>query len=160
MPSLLGEAHDVDDLHGMDLAERAGRHREVLADHGDQAAVDIAGADHHAVARHGLSRHVEMLGSMMRVNAGFLERVRLAERFDAFARIHQALFPTGGQLLMSAPGADRRPAFAQLLDEFPIKAHGRPSPPTASCYRTFQQMFGGSRCGNAHSLFLMLQNRA
>src|SRR2546422_4898217 len=46
-----GEVHDLADLLGVRLGERAAEHREVLREHVHQPAVDPTGARHHAVAQ-------------------------------------------------------------------------------------------------------------
>src|SRR2546422_6065054 len=71
-----GEVHDLADLLGVRLGERAAEHREVLREHVHQPAVDPTGARHHAVAQVLLVREPEVRGAVRH------EPVQLHERPD------------------------------------------------------------------------------
>ena len=86
----------------MHLAERAGGDGEVLAEGGDRAAADIAGADHDAVGRKVFLRRGAGLCDAADVHADFLEGAFLEQRGETFARRHLALLVTGAGLLLAA----------------------------------------------------------
>ena len=113
--------HDLADLFGMGFAERAAEHREVLAEHEHQSAVDRAVAGHHAVTGGLLLRHAEVDAAVLDEHVPFLERAFVAQDVDPFAR---------GQLALAVLGLDPPIAAAlagsaaHLLQPFQDFAHG------------------------------------
>ena len=78
--------HDLADLLGMGLGERAPEDREILAEHEDQPAVDGAVARHHAVAGDPVGGHPEVGAAVLDEQVPFLERALVEQDFQALAR--------------------------------------------------------------------------
>ena len=78
--------HDLADLLGMRLRERAAEHREVLAEDEHQAAVDRARAGDHAIARDALLGHAELGAAVLDEGVDLLERALVEQQVQALAR--------------------------------------------------------------------------
>jgi XRE family transcriptional regulator, fatty acid utilization regulator len=109
-----GHVHDLADLLGMGLRQRAAEHREVLAEDIDDAAVDRAPAGHHAVA--GVMRllHAEIGAAVRDEHVELLEGAVVEQDLDALA---------GGQLALRVLrrdplGAAAEPRLAATILEF------------------------------------------
>ena len=94
---LHGLVHDLADLLGMGLAQRAAEDGEVLAEDEDQPAVDRAMAGHHPVARDLLLGHAEIRAAMLDEHVPFLEGAGIQQQLDALA---------GGQPALGMLGLD------------------------------------------------------
>ncbi len=80
-----GDVHDLDDLGGVGLGERAAEDGEVLREDEDDAAVDAAVAGDEAVAGDALLGHAEVGGAMGDELVGLLEGAFVEEEVDALA---------------------------------------------------------------------------
>src|SRR3546814_16851910 len=69
--------HDLADLLGVRLRERAAEHREVLAEHEDQPPVDGAVASHHAVAGDFLLLHAEVEAAVLDIHVPQIGRAHV-----------------------------------------------------------------------------------
>ena len=78
--------HDLADLLGVRLRQRAAEHREVLAEHEHQPAVDGAVAGDHAVTGHPAFGHAEVGAAVLDEHVPFLERAGVEQHFEALAR--------------------------------------------------------------------------
>src|SRR3546814_11698507 len=83
--------HDLADLLGVRLRERAAEHREVLAEHEDQPPVDGAVASHHAVAGDFLLLHAEVEAAVLDIHVPLLEGALVEQDLQALARGQLAL---------------------------------------------------------------------
>ena len=83
--------HDLADLLGVRLGERAAEHREVLAEHEHEPAVDGAVSGDHAVAGHPPFRHAEVDAAVLDEHVPFLERAGVEQHLDPLARGQAAL---------------------------------------------------------------------
>ena len=113
--------HHLADLLGMGFGEGAAKHREVLAEHEHQPAVDHAVADHHAIARDLLILHAEVDAAVLDEHVPFLERAFVEQQLDALARRQLALFVLGVDALL--PAAQAR-EFALSFQLFNDVVHG------------------------------------
>src|SRR3546814_12825251 len=75
--------HDLADLLGVRLRERAAEHREVLAEHEDQPPVDGAVASHHAVAGDFLLLHAEVEAAVLDIHVPLLEGALVEQDLQA-----------------------------------------------------------------------------
>ena len=83
--------HDLADLLGVGLGERAAEHREVLAEHEHQPAVDGPVAGDHAVAGHAPIGHAEVDAAVLDEHVPLLERAGIEQHLDPLARGQAAL---------------------------------------------------------------------
>ena len=89
--------HDLADLLGVRLRERAAEDREVLREDEDRAAVDRAVAGDDAVAGHRLAGHVEVGAAVLDEHVPLLEAALVEQQLDALA---------GGELALGVVGVD------------------------------------------------------
>ncbi len=80
------EVHDLADLLGEHLAERAAEDARVVGEEEDLAAVDGSVAGHHAIAGDLLLPHPERFGAMDGEGVELGERPRVDEQLDPLAR--------------------------------------------------------------------------
>ena len=118
-----GVVHDLADLLGVGLGERAAEHREVLAKDEDEAAVDGAGTRHHAVAGDALSGHAELGAAVLDEGVDLLERAGIEQKLQALARGQLAALVLGGDALGPAAHASRLALGLELVQDV---AHARP----------------------------------
>ncbi len=85
-PELEGEVHDLADLLGVRLGERAAEHREVLREDGDLAALDAAEPGDDAVAGDALALHAEVVAAVHDEAVHLLERTGVEEQVEPLAR--------------------------------------------------------------------------
>ena len=78
--------HDLADLLGMRLRERAAKHREVLAEDKNQPAVDRAVAGDDAVARDLLLADAEIMAAVLDKHVPLLERAGIEQDIEPLAR--------------------------------------------------------------------------
>ena len=78
--------HDLADLLGVRLGERAAEHREVLTEHEHEPAVDGAVAGDHAVTGHAPLGHAEVDAAVLDEHVPFLERAGIEQHLDPLAR--------------------------------------------------------------------------
>ena len=109
-----GELHQLDDLVGVHLAQRAGRDGEVLAERGHRPAVHVAGAGDHAVGGIHLLVGAEGATGVADVHADFLEGARLEQRAQPVAGGEQPLGVALVDLLLATAKLDGAAAAAQL----------------------------------------------
>ena len=107
--------HQRHDLLGVHLAERAADDGEILAEGGDDATADVAGADHDAVGRQHFRLHAEVAGRMLDMGALFLEGALLEQRVEPVARGHQAFCVARRELVGAAAFENRFAASAHVL---------------------------------------------
>ena len=110
--------HDLADLLGMRLGQRAAEHREVLREDEHHAAVDGAVAGHHAVAGDLAVGHAEIDAAVLLEHVPFFEGAVVEQQFDALARRQLALGVLGVDALLAAAEAGLLALFVQLLDDF------------------------------------------
>ena len=79
------QVHDLHDLGGVGLRERAAEHREVLREGVDEAAVDAPVPGDDAVAGHDLLLHAEIAAAVRDELVDLLERAGVEEQLDALA---------------------------------------------------------------------------
>src|SRR6185437_4553765 len=116
--------HDLADLLGMGLGERAAEDGEILAEDEDEAAVDRAIAGDDAIARYLLLGHAEIRRAMLDEHVPFLEAAGIEQHVEPLARRQLALAVLRRYALRPAAGPCRRP----LLIELPQNVlHGRGS---------------------------------
>ena len=116
---LHGLVHDLADLLGMGLAQRAAEDGEVLAEDEDQPAVDGAMAGHHPIARDLLLGHAEIRAAMLDEHVPFLEGAGIQQQLDALPGGQPSLGMLGLDALDAAAGARRRPFILKSLENFP-----------------------------------------
>ena len=85
-PDFHGLVHDLADLLGVGLGQRAAEHREVLAEDEHHAAVDRAVARDDAVAEDLVLLHAEVGAAVLDERVPFLEAALIEQQLDAFAR--------------------------------------------------------------------------
>ena len=102
------QVHDLADLGGVGLGQRAAEHREVLREDVDDAAVDAAVAGDDAVAGDHLLVHAEVAAAMGDQLVDLLERAGIEQQLHALARGQLALL-----VLLRAAAPRRRPASAR-----------------------------------------------
>ena len=78
--------HDLDDLGGVGLGQRAPEHREVLGEGVDQPSLDPPAPRDDAVAGHDLVFHAEVAAAVRDELVHLLEGARIEEAVDALAR--------------------------------------------------------------------------
>jgi hypothetical protein len=81
----LGQVHDLVDLLGIDLAQRAAEEGEVLGEHEDLAAVDRAPAGDHSVGQGPVVLDPEAVGPMAGEHVELDERARVEQPLETFA---------------------------------------------------------------------------
>ncbi len=118
--------HDLADLLGVRLGERAAEDREVLAEDEHQPAVDRAVAGDDAVARDLLVGHAEVRAAVLDEHVPFLEGARVEQQLDALARGELALRVLRVDALLAAAQARRGALVVELLDDV---VHRSPSFP-------------------------------
>ena len=94
-----GGVHDLDDLGGVGLGERAAEDGEVLGEDEDDAALDAAVAGDEAVAGDSLVGHAEVGGSVGYEFVGLFEGAFVEEEVDALAGGELAGFGLAGAAL-------------------------------------------------------------
>ena len=109
---LHGVIHDLADLLGVRLGERAAEDREILAEDEHHPAVDRAVAGDHAVARHGLLVHAEVVAAVPLEHVPFLERIGVEQELDALAGGELALGVLRVDALLAAPQAGSAARFS------------------------------------------------
>src|SRR5690606_15452912 len=110
-PVLHGEVHDLANLLGMGLAQRAAEHGEILAEDVDHAAVDRAPAGYYAVAGDHRVGHAEIGRAVSDEHVVFFKAARIEQDVQAFAGRQlalamlcvDALFPTPQAGFFTAP---------------------------------------------------------
>ncbi len=105
--------HDLADLLGVRLAERAAEHGEILAEHKDQLAVDRAVAGDDAVARDLLLAHAEILAAVLDEHVPFLEGVGVEQDFERSRAVSLPLACCASIRRLPAAGARRRALFVE-----------------------------------------------
>ena len=80
------QVHDLADLLGVRLGQRAAEHREVLAEDEDEPAVDRAVAGHDAVAEESLVVESELARPLRDERVELHERARIEQQVEALAR--------------------------------------------------------------------------
>ena len=112
-PDLHREIHDLADLLGVRLGQRAAEDREVLAVDEHQATVDGAVTRDHAVAEDALPVEPELRRAVRDERVELDERVRVQQQVQSFARRQLAR----GVLALGPLRSPTRPGFrAQLLE--------------------------------------------
>ena len=114
--------HDLADLLGVRLGQRAAEHREVLAEHEHQAAVDGAGAGHHAIARDALLGHAELGAAMLDEHVDLLERAEVEQQLQPLARRQLAALVLGGDAPRAATELRRRALGVEPLQNLPHRS--------------------------------------
>ena len=117
--------HDLADLLGMRLAQRAAEHGEILAEDEDQAAVDRAVAGDDAVARDFLLVHAEIVAAMLDEHVPFLEGAGVEQQLEPLARGELALGVLRLDAPLAAAGARRRALFLQAFENI-VHSASRP----------------------------------
>ena len=96
---LHGLVHDLANLLGMRLRQRAAVHGEILAEHKNQAPVDHPVTGHHTVAGDCVLGHAEIGAAVLDEHVPFFEGTFIEQNLQAFARGELAL----GVLRVNAP---------------------------------------------------------
>ena len=96
------EVHDLHDLGGVGLGERAAEHGEVLRERVDRAAVDASVAGHDAVAGDDLVLHAEVAAAVRDELVDLVEAAGIEQEVDALARGQLAGGLMAAQALLSA----------------------------------------------------------
>jgi hypothetical protein len=112
-PVLEGQVHDLADLLGEDLAERATEDREVLREEEDLAAEDRAVAGDDSVPVRAAIHHPEVRLAMADVSVQLDERAWITQLLGAFPGEELTLFAAARHGLLAA-GMQRR--SSQLLE--------------------------------------------
>jgi hypothetical protein len=118
-----GLVHDLTDFLGVGLGQGTAEHGEILAKDEDQAAVDGAVADHHAVAGHLVLAHAEVAAAMLDEHVPLLEGAFVEQNLDALAGGELALLVLRLDPARAAAGAGPFALFLELADDV---LHGRP----------------------------------
>ena len=120
-PVLHGHVLELHDLLGVRLGERPAEHREVLAEHVDEAPVDRPVPGDHAVPQHLLVRQPEIRRAMRDEAIQLHEGVRVHEEVDPLARRQLAARVLRGDARLPAPLL--RPA-AELFQSLQLVVDG------------------------------------
>ena len=123
-PTRIASVHDLDDLGGVGLRQRAAEHREVLGEDEHQPAFDASVAGDEAVAVILLLVHAEVGAAMGDELVGLFEGAFVEQELDALARRHLALLVLACAAFFASAGFGQRVAalqFGQLL----FQVHGR-----------------------------------
>ena len=107
--------HDLDDLGGVGLRQRAAEDGEVLGEDKDQAAFDASVAGDKPVAENDLLAHAEVGGAMGDKLVGLLEAALIEQKLDAFAGGHFAEFVFARTPFFAAA------SFGQLVAQFQLR---------------------------------------
>ncbi len=91
-PDLDREIHDLADLGGIGLGQRAAEDGEILGEDEDRPSIDPAVAGDDAVARRGAVSHAEIGTAVLDERVGLLEAALVEKLFDALAGRQLALF--------------------------------------------------------------------
>ena len=121
---LHGLVHDLADLLGVGLGQRAAEHCEVLTEDEYQAAVDHAVAGDHAVARHLVVLHAKVRAAVLHEHVPFFKGAVVQQQLNALAGGELALFVLGVDALLAPAQAGKFALFLQLVQDV---LHGRPS---------------------------------
>ena len=122
------QVHDLDDLGGVGLRERAAEDGEVLREGVGEAAVDAAVAGDDAVAGHDLLGHAEVAAAVGDELVDLLEGAGVEQQLDALARGQLAGVALPAQPLLAA--AQLGPALKVVSSESDKSI--RPWPPAPS----------------------------
>ena len=137
-PFCTGQVHEVADLAGVGLGERAAEDGEVLGEHVDEPSIDVPEAGHHAVAGDLLLLHAEVGAAVGDEDAQFLKGAgveqetrsapgRSTGRSRASSRRAPGRRPVG---LLPCAGAalrgDSSCSWRRSLDSGPRPVNGRP----------------------------------
>ena len=117
--------HDLADLLGMRLAERAAKNREILAEDKDQPAVHRAVAGDNAVARDLVGVDAEIMRSVLDEHVPFLEGIGVEQDFEPLACSELAAAVLGVDASGPAARARRRPLFFEPAENV---VHGTSQP--------------------------------
>ena len=118
------DAHHIDDLARVHLAQRAGGDSEILAEGGDLHAIDETGPGNDAVGRQFFGLHTEMRPAVADIGAALLKGIDIEQQGQAFAGAEQAFPVARFQLVGTAAGTHLLAARAQGLDRFRGNRHG------------------------------------
>ena len=102
--------HDLADLLRVRLRQRAAEHREVLAEHEHEPAIDGAVAGDHPVAGHAPLGHAEIDAAVLDEHVPLLERAGVEQHLDPLSRGEPAL----RMLRLDAPRPAALPSRAAL----------------------------------------------
>ena len=119
-----GHVHDLDDLGGVGLRERAAEDGEVLREDEHQPAFDAAIAGEEAVAEVLLLVHAEVGAAVGDQLVGLFEGAFVEQELDALAGRHLALLVFAGAALFASAGFGERVAALQF-GQFLFQVHGR-----------------------------------
>ncbi len=106
--------HDLDDLGGVGLRQRAAEHGEVLREHKYQSAFDAAISGKKAVAEVLLLVHAEVVAAMRDQLVGLFEGAFIEQKLDALAGRHFALLMFACAALFASAGFGQRVAALQF----------------------------------------------
>ena len=98
-----GLIHDLADLLGMRLAQRAAKNGKVLREHENGSSVDRSVSGDHAVTGNPVVRHTEIGTAMLNEHVPLFETVFVKEQTDSLTRRQLALCVLGGNPAFSAP---------------------------------------------------------
>ena len=121
--------HDLANLLGVGLGQRAAEHREILGEHVDEPAVDLAVAGHHAVAQELLLVQAKIRGPVRHQLSQFLKRAGVQQQLQALPRRQLALAVLGLHPSFTAAlqgfGAHRFEAFCGVLHDAKLREFRR-----------------------------------
>jgi len=112
-----GVVHDLADLLGVRLGQRASEDREVLAEDEHHPAVDGAIAGDHPVPRHGLIGHAEVVAAVPLEHVPFLEGIGVEQELDTLSGGELALGVLRVDALLAAAHAGGRSLLIKLADD-------------------------------------------
>ncbi len=110
-----GHVHDLHDLRGVGLRQRAAEHGEVLGEDEHQPALDAAVAGDEAVAINLLLLHAEIGAAMGDQLVGLFEGTFVEQEGDALARRHLAFLVLALVTLFSAASFCQAVALLQFF---------------------------------------------
>ncbi len=114
-PHAHGDIHDLHDLRGVGLRQRAAKDGEILREDEYQAAFDPPVAGDEAVAVHLLLLHAEIGAAVGEQFVGLFERALVEQEVDAPARRHLAFLVLALVALFSATGLGQAVTFLQFF---------------------------------------------
>ncbi len=124
-PDLHGQVHDLADLLGMRLRERAAEDGEILAEDEDEPAVDLAVAGDHAIAEVPLLLEAEVARAMGHEGVELHEAVGVQQQIEALSGGELALLVLLVDAGLAAAEARLGAQLVETLDLRPVVAHAR-----------------------------------
>ena len=101
----------------MGFRKRAAKHREILAEDKDRAAMDTAIADDHTITRNDIVLHPEIMATVFLEHVPFFETAVIEKQVDPFTRSQLAFCVLGINAFLATAHAGALTAVFQLFND-------------------------------------------